>query len=322
MMAAFAPLENAEVFSRLGTSSSGLSRAEAERRLLEHGLNAVASEKRRGWIHRLLAAARNLLVLLLAVLATLSFATGDFRAGTVMALMLALGVGLRFVQESRAEAGAARLAAMIRVTAAVVRDGQEEESPLKGLVPGDVVKLSAGDMVPADVRLVGSKDLFIAQAALTGESLPAEKLDGPQHGEGVAPLEVANLCFRGTSVESGSATAVVVATGAQTYFGKLASSLSGPEVETSFDRGMHRFTVLMVRFMLVMVPLVFLINGFTKHNWREAFFFSIAVAVGLTPEMLPMIVSVWCCSTANCMKSFPLSNTAKSTNSRSIFPVE
>ena len=209
-----------------------------------------------------------------------------------MTLMLTLGVALRFVQESRADAAAAKLKAMISVTAAVVREGREEEIPLKQLVPGDIVKLCAGDMVPADVRLVASRDLFVAQAALTGESLPVEKLDARELREGISPLELANVCLLGTSVESGSATAVVAATGGQTYFGRMASSIIGPEVKTSFDKGMQRFTVLMIQFILVMVPLVFLINGFTKHNWQEAFFFSIAVAVGLTPEMLPMIVSV------------------------------
>ena len=196
-----------------------------------------------------------------------------------------------FLQEEL-DAAAAKLKAMISVTAAVVRDGQEEEIPLKELVPGDVINLCAGDMVPADIRLIASRDLFIAQAALTGESLPVEKLEARELREGVSPLELANVCFLGTSVESGSATAVVVATGAQTYFGRMASCILGPEITTSFDRGMHRFTVLMIQFILVMVPLVFLINGLTKHNWAEAFFFSIAVAVGLTPEMLPMIVSV------------------------------
>jgi magnesium-transporting ATPase (P-type) len=221
-----------------------------------------------------------------------SFATGDFSGGTVMTLMLILGVALRFVQESRADAAAAKLKGMISVTTAVVREGREEEVPLKQLVPGDIVKLCAGDMVPADVRLVASRDLFVAQAALTGESLPVEKLDARESREGISPLELANVCFLGTSVESGSATAVVAATGGQTYFGRMASGIIGPEVKTSFDKGMQRFTVLMIQFILVMVPLVFLINGFTKHNWQEAFFFSIAVAVGLTPEMLPMIVSV------------------------------
>src|SRR5580700_2647454 len=285
-------LEKDDVFIKLKTPPGGLTKTEAEERLIKHGPNAVAMEKQRGWLWRLFKATRNLLVILLAILASVSFATGDFSGGTVMTLMLMLGVALRFVQESRADAAAAKLKAMISVTAAVVRDGQEGEIPLKELVPGDVVNLCAGDMVPADIRLIASRDLFVAQAALTGESLPVEKLDARELRESVSPLELANVCFLGTSVESGSATAIVVATGAQTYFGRMASSILGPEITTSFDRGLHRFTVLMIQFILVMVPLVFLINGFTKHNWAEAFFFSIAVAVGLTPEMLPMIVSV------------------------------
>ena len=269
-----------------------MAQADAQERLVESGPNLIASEKQRGWLWRLFTASRNLLVILLAVLAAISFATGDFRAGTVMVLMVILGVGLRFVQESRADAAAAKLKAMIHVTAAVVRDGQTAEIQLRELVPGDKVQLSAGDMIPADVRVIAAKDLFVAQAALTGESLPVEKFEAREARTDILPLEFANICFLGTSVESGSATAVVVATGAKTYFGKMASSIIGQETETSFDRGVHRFTLLMIQFMVVMVPLVFLINGLTKGNWREAFFFSVAVAVGLTPEMLPMIVSV------------------------------
>jgi len=155
-----------------------------------------------------------------------------------------------------------------------------------------VVKLSAGDMIPGDVRLLSAKDLFIIQATLTGESMPVEKNDARDPRTNVSAIEHTNLCFLGTSVESGAATAVIVATGAQTYFGKLAGSLAGQQVETAFDKGVKKFTWLMLRFMAVMVPLVFLINGITKHNWGQAFFFSLAVAVGLTPEMLPMIVSV------------------------------
>jgi P-type Mg2+ transporter len=292
MLTESAYLEKSDVFAKFKTSPAGLTKAEAEERLIEHGPNAVALEKQRGWLWRLFKATRNLLVILLAILATVSFATRDFSGGTVMTLMVILGVALRFVQESRADAAAAKLREMITVTAAVVRNGQEEEIPLKQLVPGDVINLCAGDMVPADVRLIASRDLFVAQAALTGESLPAEKLDARELRKGVSPLDLANVCFLGTSVESGSATAVVAATGEQTYFGRMASSILGPEIITSFDRGMRQFTVLMIQFILVMVPLVFLINGLTKHHWAEAFFFSIAVAVGLTPEMLPMIVSV------------------------------
>jgi Mg2+-importing ATPase len=209
-----------------------------------------------------------------------------------MTLMVSIGLLLRFVQEARADAAAEKLKAMINVTGTVMRAGQEVEIPLKKLVPGDVVVLSAGDMIPADVRLVSANDLFISQATLTGESLPVEKVAAREARAGISPLEFANVCFLGTSVESGAATAVILATGARTYFGSMAGSMVGEPEQTSFDKGVKQFTWLMIRFIFVMVPLVFLINGLTKHNWREAFFFSIAVAVGLTPEMLPMIVSV------------------------------
>ena len=282
----------AEILQRLKALPSGLSEDEATERLEVFGPNEVAYEKKEGWLYRLYVSARNPLVILLTLLATVSFATGDFRAGTVMMLMVALGMSLRFVQETRADNAAAKLKAMITVTATVVRDGQAKEIPLRDLVPGDIVMLSAGDMVPGDVRLISAKDLFVIQATLTGESLPVEKTDAVDSRENVSSIERTNLCFLGTSVESGSAKALIVATGRHTYFGKVAQSLTRREVETAFDKGVKKFTWLMIRFMLVMVPLVFVINGITKHDWHEAFFFSLAVAVGLTPEMLPMIVSV------------------------------
>jgi len=284
--------DSAEVLQRLNTTVAGLGEAEATARLDQYGLNEIGREKKQGWPPRLWIAVRNPLVILLTVLAVLSFATGDFRAGTVMLLMVVLGVGLRFVQETRANNAAAKLKAMISVTATVVRDGLQRELPLQQLVPGDIVKLSAGDMIPGDVRLLSAKDLFVIQATLTGESMPVEKTDARDPREKISPIERPNLCFLGTSVESGSATAVILATGSQTYFGKMARSLAGQAPETAFDRGVKKFTWLMIRFMAIMVPLVFLINGLKKHDWHEAFFFSLAVAVGLTPEMLPMIVSV------------------------------
>ena len=281
-----------EVFEMLVTSAAGLSEEEAATRFEEHGPNEVAYEKKESWLQRLWVAARNPLVILLTVLAILSYSTGDSAAGTIMMLMVALGMSLRFVQETRADNAAAKLRAMITVTATVVRNGQAKEIPLRELVPGDIVKLSAGDMVPGDVRLISAKDLFVIQATLTGESLPVEKTDAPDQRENISSIERTNLCFLGTSVESGSATALIVATGAHTYFGNVARSIAGRQVETAFDKGVKKFTWLMIRFMVVMVPLVFLINGLTKHDWKEAFFFALAVAVGLTPEMLPMIVSV------------------------------
>jgi P-type Mg2+ transporter len=282
----------AEIFQRLKTSSRGLSEEEAAERLEVFGANEVVQEVKHTWAGRLWTATRNPLVILLTVLAILSYATADIAGGTVMMLMVLLGVMLRFVQETRADNAAAKLKAMITVTATVIRDEQQREIPLQQLVPGDVVKLSAGDMIPGDVRLIAAKDLFVIQATLTGESLPVEKAHTPDIRDKISAIERNNLCFLGTSVESGSATAVIVATGSQTYFGKVARSLVGQQVETAFDKGVKKFTWLMIRFMLVMVPLVFLINGLTKHEWKEAFFFALAVAVGLTPEMLPMIISV------------------------------
>jgi Mg2+-importing ATPase len=284
--------EIAEVLRRLNTSPTGLSETEAAERLEVFGPNEVAVEKRNEWLYRLWVAFRNPLVILLTILATLSYLTDDIPGGTLMLVMVVLGVTLRFVQETRADKAAAKLKAMIKVTATVLRDGQPREIPLKELVPGDVVKLSAGDMIPGDVRLLSAKDLFIIQATLTGESMPVEKTDARDARPNVSAIEHTNLCFLGTSVESGSATAVIAATGSQTYFGKMASSLTGQQVETAFDKGVKKFVWLMLWFMFVMVPMVFFINGLIKHNWKDAFFFALAVAVGLTPEMLPMIVSV------------------------------
>jgi Mg2+-importing ATPase len=206
--------------------------------------------------------------------------------------MVVLGVVLRFFQESRADNAAAKLKAMVGNTATSLRDGKDAEIPLKMLVPGDVVKLAAGDMVPADALVLSAKDLFINQAALTGEAMPAEKKAGIAPAEVQNPLELPNICFLGSSIVSGSATAVVIDTGTRTFFGSLSASIVGARVLTGFDKGINKFTWLMIRFMAVMVPAVFLINGLGKHDWLEAFIFAMAVAVGLTPEMLPMIVTV------------------------------
>ncbi|MCX6907011.1 MAG: cation-transporting P-type ATPase, partial [Verrucomicrobia bacterium] len=197
-----ATTESTEVLRRLGTSAAGLTETEAAAQLEKHGPNEVAHEKQQGWLQRLYVAARNPLVILLTVLAVVAFATEDVRSGTVMLLMVGLGLSLRFVQESRADTAAAKLKAMISVTATVLRDGQPKEIPLKQLVPGDVVKLSAGDMVPGDVRLLSVKDLFVTQATLTGESMPVEKTDARDVRENVSAIEHTNLCFLGTSVES------------------------------------------------------------------------------------------------------------------------
>jgi Mg2+-importing ATPase len=281
-----------ELLRSLQTALTGLAQTEAESRARTIGPNEVAQEQRQGWPLRLLKIIRNPLVILLATLSAVSYMTGDARAGTVMAGMVVLSVVLRFVQEARADAAAAELKAMIHVTATVVRDGAPKEMALRDLVPGDIIKLSAGDMIPGDVRVLSSKDLFVSQGSLTGESLPVEKFHDAETLGVSSPTELKNTCFMGTSVESGTATAVVVTTGVNTYLGSMAGSIAEGRTATSFDQGLTRFTWLMIKLMAVMVPLVFLINGFTKHDWKGAFFFAMAVAVGLTPEMLPMIVSV------------------------------
>ena len=284
--------DSAEVLRLLGTSPAGLTEEEAAARLEQYGPNEVGREKHEGWLQRLYIAARNPLVILLTILAILSFATGDFRAGVVMLLMVVLGVSLRFVQETQGEHGrrqaqsddqrhrhrGARRPAQGN-PAPTARPRRHREALRRRHDP----RRRAAPFRERPVRHPGDAD----------RRIHAGREDRRRDVRGnVSPIERSNTCFLGTSVESGSATAVIVATGAQTYFGKVARSLAGQQVETAFDRGVKRFTWLMIRFMVVMVPLVFVINGLTKHDWKEAFFFSLAVAVGLTPEMLPMIVSV------------------------------
>lgn len=286
---------NAEaLYSKLDTSPNGLTDEVASARLLKYGPNVLAKDHRASFGKLLWRAVLNPLVLLLAALATISFASGDVRSGIMMVAMIALSVGLKLFQESRASDAAEKLKALISVTATALRNGEPREVAVARLVPGDVVQLTAGDMIPGDVRIVQAKDLFVIQGALTGESFPVEKfaIEKSAAEATAAPVGLTSIAFLGTSVESGSASAVVVATGKDTYLGSMAESLQEQQTQTAFDRGISRFTWLMMRFMAVMVPLVFVINGLTKGSWVQAFFFSLAVAVGLTPEMLPMIVTV------------------------------
>ncbi len=271
---------------------SGLSAAEVEARIKRDGLNEIGREKRPSPLMRLWDNVKNPLVILLIALGMLSYLTGDQRATIVIFVMVVLGVVLRFFQEMRADNAAEKLKAMVNTTATVVRDNVDTEVPLKLLVPGDIIRLNAGDMVPADLRVLSAKDLFLNQAALTGESLPVEKKAAPASADVQNPLDLPDICFLGSSVESGSAMGVVVLTGNRTYFGSLAASIVGQRQLTSFDKGINQFTWLMIRFIVVMVPAVFLLNGLSKHDWAQAFLFAMAVAVGLTPEMLPMIVTV------------------------------
>ena len=288
-----ARLEAGALISRLASSPEGLTRREASARAARFGPNAVARERPLAPLTRLAQLFISPLSLLLLVLAGLAELSGEPRGALVIAVMVVLSVLLSWSQEVRSGRAAERLRAMVRTTATVMRRdrGQPVELPVARIVPGDVVRLAAGDLVPADLRLLESKDLFVDQSALTGESMPAEKHAAAPPPSATA-LEMGNLAFLGTHVLSGTATALVVATGPRTRFGSIAASMVARDQPTSFDLGVKRFIGLMLRFMFVMVPLVFLVNGLSKGDWPEAFLFAIAVAVGLTPEMLPMVVTV------------------------------
>ena len=284
--------DTATVLQELASRSEGLSQAEADARLKQVGPNEIAREKRQSPLMRLLDNVKNPLVILLVALGVISFLTGDLRAMVVIFVMVVLGVVLRFFQEMRADNAAEKLKAMVSNTATVVRDGVEAEIPLKLLVPGDIIHLAAGDMVPADVRLLAAKDLFLNQAALTGEALPVERRPTRRRRTSRTRSICPTSASSAPTWRAAPATAVVIHTGDRTYFGSLAASIVGQRELTSFDKGINQFTWLMIRFIAVMVPAVFLINGLTKHDWLQAFLFAVAVAVGLTPEMLPMIVTV------------------------------
>ncbi|EPH7218713.1 magnesium-translocating P-type ATPase [Serratia marcescens] len=308
----------AQTLANLKCNRNGLTQDDADERLEQFGANQVAHDKASHALIQLIKAFNNPFIFVLMVLAAISFFTDywlplqsgeetELTGVIIILTMVTLSGLLRFWQEYRTNKAAEALKSMVRTTATVLRRSSYSahpltlEVPIRELVPGDIIQLSAGDMVPADVRLIASRDLFISQAILTGEAIPIEKYDAmgnvaQKSSEGEvssenALLELSNICLMGTNVASGTATAVVVATGGRTYFGSLAKSIVGTRAQTAFDRGVNSVSWLLIRFMLVMVPVVLLINGFTKGDWSEAALFALAVAVGLTPEMLPMIVS-------------------------------
>ncbi|MEU8838496.1 magnesium-translocating P-type ATPase [Streptomyces roseus] len=318
-LAALSARPDVQVLQEVDASRSGLTHAEAALRLERHGANVVAHERAPRWWLQLAKAFRNPFIGVLVFLAAVMWWQDPADPGVViLSVMVGVSGLLRFWQEFRSGRAADALKKLVTTTCAVQRRAGSGsapttfEVPMDQVVPGDVVKLAAGDLIPADLRLITSKDLMVGQAALSGESLPVAKADTPPRsadgapatddpGPGVPPaergggttdpVEADNLCLMGTSVTSGTATGVVVATGADTYFGSMAGSLVGERPQTNFDTGVRKVSFLLIRFMLVMVPVVFAVNGLTKGDWNEAFLFAVAVAVGLTPEMLPMVVS-------------------------------
>lgn len=296
-----------EVLKNSHSALCGLSEQDVITSRNKHGNNKVTHEKKKSLPKRLAGAFINPFTAILFCLAIVSSITDmilpyfslfdskpeDFDCLTVVIIvtMVLISGTLRFVQESRSGNAAEKLLAMITTTCTVDRKDQPKlEIPLDDVVVGDIVHLSAGDMIPADLRIIDAKDLFISQASLTGESEPIEKVSSVSE-ESESVTDYTNIAFMGSNVISGSATAVVISVGDSTLFGSMASAVAGEAVETSFTKGVNAVSWVLIRFMLVMVPLVFFVNGITKGDWLDAFLFGISIAVGLTPEMLPMIVT-------------------------------
>lgn len=274
-----------------------------ERRQAQYGRNEVEHERRKNPVTMFIRAFINPFIGILTLLIVVSYVLDVWTAAPeekewttilIIATMILLSVIIRFCQDWRASRSSEALRKMVKNTCSVKRAGREvEELPIEELVPGDIVTLAAGDMIPADVRVIETKDLFVSQSSLTGESEPIEKRPdarGRKYVRG-SVVELDNICYMGSNVISGSATAVVFGTGGNTYLGTIARAIVGHRAATAFDRGIARVSLLLIRFMLIMVPFVFLVNGITKGDWLEAFIFAVSVAVGLTPEMLPMIVT-------------------------------
>jgi Mg2+-importing ATPase len=287
-----ATLDLSVLFSKLDSGAQGLTSQQAARQLQRFGPNTLQLPSGPSSGRRLLQLIGAPLSLLLMALATVSFLTGEVRGAVVIATMVILSTLLTFAQERKSNRAAEKLRNLVKTFALVERDGQAQKIALDAVVPGDVLHLAVGDLIAADVRIIEAKDLFINEASLSGESLPTEKHPNPAgHGTPIG-LTDQNLCFMGSHVVSGIGSAIVVRTGAATFFAEVARQTTAQTRKSAFDQGLERFTGLMIRFMAVMVPIVFIVNGLAKGDWFEAALFALAVAVGLTPEMLPMLTTV------------------------------
>lgn len=301
LMAAKAPLDS--VFTYFQSFSLGLTVEEVEKRQSLYGKNEIVHERKKKPLIMLAKAFVNPFVGVLTVLVAISFvmdvwmadpADREWTSIIIVTTMIVLSAILRFCQEWKANRSSEALQKMVTNTCYVKRVGfHDGEISNEELVPGDVVMLSAGDMIPADIRIIESKDLFISQSSLTGESDSIEKFPNLSVGcsEKSSIVDLDNICFMGSNVVSGYAKGIVFQTGNNTYLGTIAKSVAGHRAATAFDKGITKVSLLLIRFMLIMVPIVFMVNGITKGDWMEAFIFAISVAVGLTPEMLPMIVT-------------------------------
>lgn len=281
-----------QVLTALGAAEKGLSGKEAAHRLDDYGPNELAHTEQLGFWADILHRLKNPLNVQLLLIAGISTAIGEFKSAIIVGAMVLLSIGLSYVLDRRSNQAVDALGKRVESRSIVLRDGKEAEVKVSEIVPGDIVFLQAGSIIPADLRLLSAKDFFVNESALTGESMSVEKSAAAPAAGAASIWELPNACFFGTYVTSGTARGLVVNTGMRTVFGSISERLADRRDETSFDRGVRSFTWLMIRFMVVMVSAVFLIVGLTKGDWLEALLFGLSVAVGLTPEMLPMIVTV------------------------------
>jgi Mg2+-importing ATPase len=281
-----------EALAFLNSREEGLAESEVENLRSEWGHNDLGQKKKQGFLSEIFLRCKNPLVIQLLVIAVISLATGNAASATIVGAMVLISVGLSYYQENKSGKAVEKLNAMVQTNCHVIREGQEVEVAMSEIVPGDIVSLQAGSIIPADLRLLAAKDFFVSQSSLTGESMPVEKHADAPGAPSKAVIEMPNAVFQGSNVVSGSARALVVNTGLRTHFGSISEKLGSAPVLTSFDRGIAGFTWLMMRFMFVMVSVVFLIVGITKHDWTGALMFGLAVSLGMTPEMLPMMVAV------------------------------
>ncbi|WEG76386.1 magnesium-translocating P-type ATPase [Vagococcus intermedius] len=292
-----AALSERELMSEFRTSPQGLSKRDAAERLEEYGPNEIAAESPIPAWRLLLKAFQDPFVYVLTLLLIVSAITGDYEAAIIMGIMILCSALIQFIQSYRSQKASFALKEMIENTCAIMRDGVTEELPMDEVVPGDIVSLSTGDMIPADAVLIWTNDLFVNQSSLTGESMPVEKfidagIDQKQaKSDNITALDMEDLVFMGTDVLSGQGKAIILRTGEATFFGDIAKKATTQRGDTAFEIGMTKVSKLLLRMVAILFPVVLLLNGFTKGDWSQAFFFAIAVAVGLTPEMLPMIVT-------------------------------
>ncbi len=307
----FSRLNFAEVLRKLKTDfDTGLDDEDVEYCHERYGYNEIENKEKNTWYTRLYHSFITPFTIVLFIIIAISFFTDyyfapdgekDLTSVVVIAVMVFLSGILDFIQDTKSDKASEKLKAMIQTTTTVLRNNKRVEIPLNEVVPGDIVILSAGSIIPADLRILQAKDLFILQSSLTGESAPVEKYnenvcflkkeDNKEMQEHVSPLELNNLCFMGTNVVSGSGIGVVISIGEQTYFGNLAKSISHKKVETSFDKGVKEIGFMLIKFVAIMAATVFVVNGLFKGDWITSFIFAVSVAIGLTPEMLPVIVT-------------------------------